>query len=101
MERLNNNLYSFENKGKSLPNNIKSNESSIKYSGNSDVDVSVLVDTTPMAYAMLCSLLATKQLSNQEFETAVRKLEELTKNNRTNNTNREKDEISKVEHKKR
>lgn len=50
---------------------------------------------------MLCSLLATKQLSNQEFETAVRKLEELTRNNRTNTTNREKNEISKVEHKKK
>ncbi|UOQ92115.1 hypothetical protein MUO14_16670 [Halobacillus shinanisalinarum] len=50
-------------------------------SGNSDVDVSVLVDTTPMAYAMLCSLLASNQMTEKEFKSAVRKLEDFTKSN--------------------
>lgn len=60
----------------------KTNQSLIRQSGNSDVDVKVQVDTTPIAYAMLCSLLATKQLSKEEFETAVSKLEDLTNSDR-------------------
>ncbi|WP_010530269.1 hypothetical protein [Lentibacillus jeotgali] len=59
----------------------KSVESIVRDSGNSDVDVSILIDTTPMAYAMLCSLMATNQLTRQEFEKAVRKLDDLTKDN--------------------
>lgn len=53
--------------------------STIDYSGNSDVDIEVNVDTTPIAYAMLCTLLATKQISDFEFKKAVRRLEDLTK----------------------
>ncbi|MGI8387771.1 hypothetical protein [Robertmurraya sp. P23] len=74
------NVYQFRNKGSS---DIDSNQASIGYSGNSDVDVHVNidVDTRPIAYAVLCSLLATKQLSQSEFETAVKKMEELTGGN--------------------
>ncbi|WP_284037916.1 MULTISPECIES: hypothetical protein [Neobacillus] len=52
---------------------------SIEQSGNSDVDVhvDVHVDTTPIAFAILCSLLATKQMSNFEFEEAVDRLQSL------------------------
>jgi hypothetical protein len=76
---------------------VQSNKSSIDHSGNSDVDVNVnvQVDTTPIAFAILCSLLATGQFSNEEFELAVRKLEELT-NNKKSYSARERDGLSKV-----
>jgi len=62
--------------------NIKiKNESinSIGQSGNSDVDIQidVHVDTTAIAFAILCSLLATKQMNNVEFDEAVEKLQNL------------------------
>ncbi|UOR13747.1 hypothetical protein [Halobacillus amylolyticus] len=78
MGRSNDNMYPFETKGEVLPYR-NSNDSSIMSSGNSDVDVSVLVDTTPMAYAMLCSLLASDQMTEKEFRSAVRKLEDFSK----------------------
>lgn len=51
--------------------------SQISHSGNSDVDVKVIVDTTPIAYAMLCTLLSTKQITNNEFKRSVNQLEDL------------------------
>ncbi|RLL42931.1 hypothetical protein D8M04_15410 [Oceanobacillus piezotolerans] len=54
-----------------------SNQSFIRESGNSDVDIRIELDTTPIAYAMLCSMLATNQMSHREFQFAVRKLEDL------------------------
>ena len=60
---------------------IKSeNINTIGQSGNSDVDVQieVFVDTTPIAFAILSSLLATKQMTPTEFNEAVRRLENLT-----------------------
>lgn len=53
------------------------NQSQVAHSGNSDVDVKVEVDTMPIAYAMLCSLLATKQVSEHEFNNAVQNLKNL------------------------
>lgn len=52
----------------------------VGHSGNSDVDINidVHVDTTAIAFALLCSLLATKQMSADEFEEAARRLENLT-----------------------
>lgn len=55
------------------------NRSSVGYSGNSDVDVNVAVDTEPLAYAMLCSLLATNQMTRSEFDHAVQELEDFKK----------------------
>ena len=43
-----------------------------------DVNLNVQVDTTAIAYALLCSMLATKQMTEKEFDIAVRKLEGLT-----------------------
>lgn len=57
-------------------------QSKISHSGNSNVDVQVTVETTSIAYAMLCSLLATKQISNNEFHNAIRKLNDLTHKNK-------------------
>lgn len=56
--------------------------STVGHSGNSDVDVEVTVDTAPIAYAMLCTLLASKQISSDDFKTSVRRLEGLTRNGR-------------------
>ncbi|SES62240.1 hypothetical protein SAMN05216389_10197 [Oceanobacillus limi] len=64
------------------------NTSLIRQSGNSDVDVQVKVDTTPIAFAMLCSLLASKQLSQSEFDSAVRKLKRLSTNSGSKNGNK-------------
>ncbi|MEC1377677.1 hypothetical protein P9D39_26030 [Heyndrickxia oleronia] len=63
--------------------NIKNdNKNTIGQSGNSDVDVhvDVHVDTTAIGFAILCSLLATKQMSNSEFEEAVNRLQQITQN---------------------
>ena len=60
---------------------IKSeNINTIGQSGNSDVDVhvDVHVDTTAIAFAILTSLLATKQMTEEEFDIAIRRLENLT-----------------------
>jgi len=54
---------------------LNENKSIIRESGNSDVDVSVDIDTTPIAFAMLCSLVASNQMSEKEFKAAVRDLE--------------------------
>jgi hypothetical protein len=95
MGNLNDNLFSLENFNKVLSGDMQLNEAAINHSGNSDVDISIQLDTTPIAFAMLCSLLATKQLSNEEFELAVRKLEDLTKNKKIQPI-KEANDISKV-----
>ena len=55
------------------------NNANIGHSGNSNVDVNVTVqiDTKAIAYALLCSSLARKEMSNDEFSFAINKLEEL------------------------
>ncbi|MFS0749399.1 hypothetical protein [Oceanobacillus sp. 1P07AA] len=79
------NLYDIKGKRRRpYSNDTQAIESTIRESGNSDVDISILVDTKPIAYAMLCSLLATKQFTRREFEKAVRELEELTYNSNRN-----------------
>jgi ABC-type transporter Mla MlaB component len=77
-ESMNINLESDEQKVIQIRN---TNSNEVGQSGNSDVDlkIDVHVDTTAIGYAILCSLLATKQMDNDEFKTAVRKLEELTR----------------------
>ncbi|GIO26364.1 hypothetical protein [Ornithinibacillus bavariensis] len=46
-------------------------------SGNSDVDITIDIDTTAIAYAMLCSLYATNRLNSKEFDLAIRKFDSL------------------------
>ncbi|MBM7693458.1 hypothetical protein JOC77_002898 [Peribacillus deserti] len=76
--------------------------SQVSHSGNSDVDVNlnVQVDTTAIAYALLCSMLATRQMTEKEFEIAVNKLEGLT-NSRKDKKNRADGERKKTEGEKR
>ncbi|MCQ6275430.1 hypothetical protein JMM81_10710 [Bacillus sp. V3B] len=81
----------FMNEESELKTNVSSNEksiidndnesiNSIGHSGNSDVDlkVDVNIDTTAIGFAILCSLFATRQMDNEEFQIAVQKLEGLT-----------------------
>ncbi|KKK38240.1 hypothetical protein WQ57_09925 [Mesobacillus campisalis] len=60
--------------------NASENINSIGNSGNSDIDlnVEVKVDTTAIGFAVLCTLLATGQMNELQFQEAVRKMEELT-----------------------
>ncbi|MBP1969042.1 chorismate synthase [Virgibacillus natechei] len=85
MENAKDNLRSIDFKNDNL--------STVSYSGNSDVDVTV--DTTPIAYAMLCTLLASKQFSNNEFKAAVRKLEDLSRSGKSPSI-REMNDLSQV-----
>ncbi|MBD1381022.1 hypothetical protein [Metabacillus arenae] len=75
-----------------------SNTSHMNNSGNSDVDVNVnvLVDVMPIAYAILCSSLAKNEMSIQEFDKAIQKLEELTKKNNRPKTIYDENDIKKV-----
>jgi hypothetical protein len=52
----------------------------LNQSGNSDVDVNVTVevDTMPIALAILCQAYIKKELNNEQLESAVNKLTELT-----------------------
>ena len=74
------------------------NINTIGKSGNSDVDVQVdvFVDTTPIAFAILTSLFATKQMTVEEFDEAVRRLENLTKGRDSNVTTLTPNNISDV-----
>ncbi|MDR7076796.1 hypothetical protein J2Y03_001819 [Neobacillus niacini] len=68
---------------------IKSeNINTIGQSGNSDVDVKVdvFVDTTPIAFAILTSLLATNQLTVEQYNEAIRRLENFTQDREFNVT---------------
>lgn len=78
---------------------IKSeNINTIGQSGNSDVDVrvDVFVDTTAIAFAILTSLLATKQMTNEEFEIAVKRLENLPQRRESNSSSFIPNDVSDV-----
>ena len=66
-----------------IKNQSQISRSRINHSGNSDVDVSVNVevDVIPIAVAMLYTLLASKQISNREFESAIQRLQSLSQRN--------------------
>ncbi|KGX93715.1 hypothetical protein N781_00465 [Pontibacillus halophilus JSM 076056 = DSM 19796] len=48
-------------------------------SGNSQVDlhISIDIDVKPIAFAMLYSLLAMKEVTAEEFEEAIKRMQEL------------------------
>ncbi|MED3575108.1 hypothetical protein ACTHO0_00155 [Cytobacillus praedii] len=66
--------------------NDNENINSIGNSGNSDVDMNleVHIDNSAIGFAILCSLLATGQMNESEFEKSVKKLEELTNKRMSN-----------------
>ncbi|MFJ9289122.1 hypothetical protein [Bacillus halotolerans] len=53
------------------------NGSVIENSGNSEVHIDIHIDTMPIAFAILCSALAAKQMTKDEFDTAYTQLLEL------------------------
>ncbi|MCY7985976.1 hypothetical protein MOB89_21755, partial [Bacillus inaquosorum] len=53
-------------------------------SGNSEVHIDIHIDTMPIAFAILCSALAAKQMSKEEFDMAYTRLQEM---NREHNNN--------------
>jgi hypothetical protein len=57
-----------------VENNVKS---VVGHSGNSNVDVEVLIETTAIAYAMLSAMYATGSLSEKQFRDSVRELDYL------------------------
>ncbi|KKI93645.1 hypothetical protein WQ54_03280 [Bacillus sp. SA1-12] len=76
-----------EKKGKQKVKNIKQNDNkaSINTSGNSNVDISIDIDTRAIAYAVLCSLYATDKLNESQFQKALEKFESVMKTNANKN----------------
>jgi len=72
------NIYNNDNQNESENDLKNSNRAQVAHSGNSDVNVhiNIQVDVKPLAMAILYSLLATKQLSQEDFELGIRKLNE-------------------------
>ncbi|MBT2756987.1 hypothetical protein [Mesobacillus foraminis] len=58
----------------------------IGHSGNSDVDikVNIEIETKAIAYGMLCSLYAKGDLTEQQLEKAISKLDKLIEKDREN-----------------
>ncbi|MDQ0228961.1 hypothetical protein [Metabacillus malikii] len=79
-----------------LAQNFLANESTLSHSGNSDVDIDILIDTKPIAFAMLYSLLASKQLTQNEFEEAVKRLDSLGKRKLSNQVINTDNDLAKV-----
>ncbi|MCW0120226.1 hypothetical protein [Bacillus subtilis] len=60
---------------------IPTTESVIKNSGNSEVHIDIHIDTMPIAFAILCSALAAKQMTKEEFDMAYTQLREMNRDN--------------------
>jgi hypothetical protein len=58
--------------------NVHSNQSEISDSGNSKVDIkiNIQVDVKPIAFAIIYTLLAVRQISEEEFQSAIKKIED-------------------------
>ena len=78
-------------KKNSIKQDLIDNQAKISHSGNAnvDVDVNLIIDTKSIAYALLCSSLAKKELTNDQFEFALNKLAELTSENKRSHINKE------------
>lgn len=61
-------------------------QTTIGHSGNSDVDINVNIEieTKSIAYGMLCSLYAKGDLTEQELEKAIDRLDKLIEKDRKN-----------------
>nr|WP_309101281.1 hypothetical protein [Fredinandcohnia onubensis] len=71
-----------DNDNRIKDSNITDTEAVVNKSGNSDVDVNVSVDidTMPIALAILVQSLVKKEITDEEFEIATKKLFNLTEN---------------------
>ncbi|MCY8072391.1 hypothetical protein [Bacillus inaquosorum] len=70
---MNENIIPINRHTQEMPNN----GSMIENSGNSEVHIDIHIDTMPIAFAILCSALAAKQMSKDEFDTAYTQLREM------------------------
>ncbi|MCY7943376.1 hypothetical protein MOC27_15145 [Bacillus inaquosorum] len=77
---MNENIIPINRHTQEMPNN----GSMIENSGNSEVHIDIHIDTMPIAFAILCSALAAKQMSKEEFDMAYTRLQEM---NREHNNN--------------
>lgn len=59
-------------RNKEIKNN---NTTEVTNSGNSDVDIKIHIDLSSIAFAILYSLYASKQLTSEELEAAISRLE--------------------------
>ncbi|WP_059103217.1 hypothetical protein [Shouchella shacheensis] len=50
-------------------------KSLVSQSGNSDVDVTVTIDTTALSYAFACYLYADGRLSEEQYQTMLQELD--------------------------
>ncbi|MEH7239236.1 hypothetical protein [Bacillus sp. JJ1562] len=71
--------------------NITDTDAVVNKSGNSDVDVNVSIDidTMPIALAILVQSLVKKEISDEEFEIATKKLFNLSESYREERKKRE------------
>ncbi|MEC1291632.1 hypothetical protein [Bacillus mojavensis] len=63
---------------------VPNNGSMVENSGNSEVHIDIHIDTMPIAFAILCSALAAKQMSKEEFDTAYTRLQEMNRGHNSN-----------------
>ena len=61
-------------------------QSSIDRSGNSDVDVKVIVDTSPLAYALACYMYVEGKITQEQYEMMVKELEKIQRRNEMKGT---------------
>ncbi|WP_051239577.1 hypothetical protein [Pontibacillus halophilus] len=71
--------YPHEEKSRRKDEETYTSQSKIHSSGNSQVDlhISIDIDVKPIAFAMLYSLLAMKEVTAEEFEEAIKRMQEL------------------------
>ncbi|MDO3660544.1 hypothetical protein [Bacillus sp. C28GYM-DRY-1] len=72
---MNENIIPINRHTQEMPNN----GSMVENSGNSEVHIDIHIDTMPIAFAILCSALAAKQMSKEEFDTAYTRLQEMNR----------------------
>lgn len=54
----------------------------ISQSGNSDVDIDMVIDTASLAYMYACSLLATEQIDENQFKRMIDNYHDLMRKHR-------------------
>ncbi|MDG5789117.1 hypothetical protein QA612_16795 [Evansella sp. AB-P1] len=68
----------------------------IEKSGNSDVDVTVVVDTTPLAIAFASYMLVDGKINEEQYRQMVDEIDKHSSNNKKNKFSRIKDLITHI-----
>ncbi|UOE94538.1 hypothetical protein [Alkalihalobacillus sp. LMS39] len=61
-----------------------SSESNVNKSGNSDVDVTVIVETSALAYAFLCFMYIDGRINKEQYDEMVAEMKKVAKEPNTN-----------------